>query len=619
MLFCVLNKKRFQLGILGAVAGAGISFFVSSPGAFAAGMRLLPAAGLGLLGVAAGAVLDRRSSEVRPEPDISLRASTDFLNSLSEIINNAKDIESLMYFSLREALLIPALRGGGAVAFVSDGGTNLKIAAKICMDNTVQLSECASKCGCPSCGKAFQTGEPVTSLEHGRVRVSMPLSGPVSGPLSGNKGRLGAICFYPPTGQGVSKADLALLRAASNMLSLAAGNLRLAKATENAQEGLSESNIVLMRQVQKLNALAEVDKVILSTLDRDEMLYKVGVQIRQLVPADVGGVALADAETGDYRYVGGWGMEIKNREILHNAGWLGGSRIYQGNPLVRKNIHEDAILSPFDRMLSDAGVKSDVSAPIMRKGGMAGVFFVGSFREGSFSGDDVETVAAFAARMGIALEHARLIYDLDEMSVSIIHALSSAIDAKSSWTKGHSERVSDYALAIAEKMGLGKREIERLRLAGLLHDIGKIGTYDILLDKTGRLTEEEWQLIKLHPDRGCEILAPITEFKDILPAVKFHHERWDGKGYPLGLKGDEIPVMAQIICIADSFDTMTADRPYRPAIGLQNAIQEITYCSGTQFSPNVSDVFLNLIFERGMDIGRRTAPQQAIRPVWGNS
>ncbi|HEY3346461.1 MAG TPA: HD domain-containing phosphohydrolase [Nitrospirota bacterium] len=578
-------------------------------------MRILPAAGLGLLGVAAGALLDRRPSAVRPEPDNSLRASTDFLNSLSEIINNAKDVESLMYFSLREALSIPALKGGGAAAFIGEGGSNFKIAAKIGMDDSIQLSECTAKCGCPSCGKAFQTGEPVTSLEHGRVRVSLPLSGP----LSGAQGRLGVICIYPPVGQGVSKADLALLRAASNLLSLAAGNLRLAKATENAQEGLSESNIVLMRKVQKLNSLVEVDKVILSTLDRDEMLYKVGVQIRQLVPADVGGVALTDAETGDYRYIGGWGMEIKNREILHNAGWLGGSRIYQGKPLVRKNIEEEAILSPFDRMLSEAGVKSDVCAPIMRKGGMVGVFFVGSFRDGSFSSDDVETVTAFAARMGIALEHARLIYDLDEMSVSIIHALSSAIDAKSSWTKGHSERVSDYALAIAEKMGLGKRDIERLRLAGLLHDIGKIGTYDILLDKTGRLTEEEWQLIKLHPDRGCEILAPITEFKDILPAVKYHHERWDGKGYPLGLKGEEIPVMAQIICIADSFDTMTADRPYRPAIGLQNAIQEITYCSGTQFSPNVSDVFLNLIFERGMDIGRNAASQQSARPVWGNS
>ncbi|MGA2193607.1 MAG: HD-GYP domain-containing protein, partial [Nitrospirota bacterium] len=179
-----------------------------------------------------------------------------------------------------------------------------------------------------------------------------------------------------------------------------------------------------------------------------------------------------------------------------------------------------------------------------------------------------------------------------------------------------------YALAIAEKMGMQRHEIDRLRLAGLLHDIGKIGTYDVLLDKTGKLTEEEWELIKLHPNRGCEILEPITEFKDILPAVRHHHERWDGKGYPGGLKGEDIPIMARILTVADSFDTMTADRPYRPAIGLSNATQEIAYCAGTQFAPDVAEVFLKLIRENGPEITNHSKPiLKKIAPpqIWGTS
>ena len=145
-----------------------------------------------------------------------------------------------------------------------------------------------------------------------------------------------------------------------------------------------------------------------------------------------------------------------------------------------------------------------------------------------------------------------------------------------------------------------QRSIERLRLAGLLHDIGKIGTYDTLLDKTEKLTPEEHELIKKHPDRGCEILAPINDMDDILPAVRHHHERWDGEGYPAGLKGKEIPLMARALCIADSFDTMTEDRPYRPSIGVDNAIQELKYCAGSQFDPELVEVFLEVCRTKGI-------------------
>jgi putative nucleotidyltransferase with HDIG domain len=221
------------------------------------------------------------------------------------------------------------------------------------------------------------------------------------------------------------------------------------------------------------------------------------------------------------------------------------------------------------------------------------------------SPSDLRLLKGVARQLAVALRNNRLISELESLSMNITHALSSAIDAKSPWTKGHSERVARYAASIGEKLGMEPRFIERLRLAGLLHDIGKIGTYDRLLDKAEKLTPEEHELIKKHPDRGCEILAPINGMDDILPAVRHHHERWDGGGYPAGLKGKEIPLMARVLCIADCFDTMTDDRPYRPSIGIDNAIQELKYCAGSQFDPELVKVFLELCRTKWIPAGKK--------------
>lgn len=181
---------------------------------------------------------------------------------------------------------------------------------------------------------------------------------------------------------------------------------------------------------------------------------------------------------------------------------------------------------------------------------------------------------------------------LNELFEGLIHSFVNAIDAKSSWTKGHSERVTDYAMSIAAKMKIAKEELQTLRIAALLHDIGKIGTYDMILDKPKSLTREEFDLINMHPVRGVEILKPIYQLRHLLPIIKYHHERVDGKGYPEGLKGDEIPLLSRIICVADSYDSMTSDRPYRAALSEKHAVAELRKHSGTQFDPAVVESFL---------------------------
>jgi PAS domain S-box-containing protein/putative nucleotidyltransferase with HDIG domain len=190
--------------------------------------------------------------------------------------------------------------------------------------------------------------------------------------------------------------------------------------------------------------------------------------------------------------------------------------------------------------------------------------------------------------------------ELKKLYEGLIYSFVNAIDAKSPWTKGHSVRVTNYAIAIAKEMGLKDKDIETLRTSALLHDIGKIGIYGVILDKPEKLTKEEFDLLKMHPVKGEEILMPIgqlqlSKLQNLLAIIRSHHERTDGKGYPDGLKGDEIPLLARIICIADSFDSMTSERPYRPTPGKEYAISELKRYSGTQFDPEAVETFLRVL------------------------
>jgi putative nucleotidyltransferase with HDIG domain len=191
--------------------------------------------------------------------------------------------------------------------------------------------------------------------------------------------------------------------------------------------------------------------------------------------------------------------------------------------------------------------------------------------------------------------------EVKELYYDLTIAFSNVIDAKSPWTKNHSRNVTAYAVTIARKMGLREQDIEIIRTAGLLHDIGKIGTYDVILDKPDKLTDEEFALVKKHTVKGEEILKPIKGLENILPMIRSHHERIDGTGYPDGLKGEKIPFFAKILCVADAYDSMISERPYRPAPGKDYAISELKRCSGTQFDAEVVKAFLSVL-ERGEEI-----------------
>ena len=180
-------------------------------------------------------------------------------------------------------------------------------------------------------------------------------------------------------------------------------------------------------------------------------------------------------------------------------------------------------------------------------------------------------------------------------ALSIIYALAATVDAKDHYTYGHSRKVSDYSVAIAEALNLPSDRIATIRAASLLHDIGKVGIPDSILSKEGPLTDEEWEPVRIHPKLGVEILRHIIDLVNCLPAILHHHEHYDGKGYPSGLKGDSIPLEGRILAIADAYDAMTSPRPYREQLSPQSAIEELRRCAGTQFDPELVELFCTLI------------------------
>lgn len=187
--------------------------------------------------------------------------------------------------------------------------------------------------------------------------------------------------------------------------------------------------------------------------------------------------------------------------------------------------------------------------------------------------------------------------ELKRAHLSMLVSFSLAVVKKTPGNCGHSMRVGDYSRLIAKRLGLKEEEAERIKAAALLHDIGKIGISDRILEKKEPLTAAERNIIRSHAQQGADILRPFKEFEALLPGVLHHHERYDGSGYPAGLAGDAIPLAARIIAVADTYDSISSDRPYRPAAGRDRAVAELAACSGTQFDPRVVAAFIEAMVE----------------------
>ncbi len=231
--------------------------------------------------------------------------------------------------------------------------------------------------------------------------------------------------------------------------------------------------------------------------------------------------------------------------------------------------------------------------PLICKGDLVGTLALGEkISREVYNYEDLSLLSTVAGEAAIAIENATLYDQMQEYLFGTIEALAAAVEAKDAYTSGHCRRVAEYAVMIGREMNLPPRILDALRAAGILHDVGKIGVPDQILTKQSALLREEFDQIKRHPDMGVNILGPVGLSPEAIVAVRHHHERVDGTGYPVGLSGEDIPLVARILAVADAFEAMTSNRAYRAAMSEQMAISELIRCAGTQFDVKVVQSFL---------------------------
>ncbi len=357
---------------------------------------------------------------------------------------------------------------------------------------------------------------------------------------------------------------------------MAAENLRLREALSlyKVSEAI-QASLSLEEVMQALGdaALTEIGSDLVSTwLDSGEGTL---VERQRLVASPERSLAPPGADLG----------ELDPRAFMAH---------FQADPLL---LEHSGNLERFFAKQPGSPAVSLVAVPLKMQsrtlGFIAGVSFGPSRR---FDEGQRKMLSIVASRAAAAIENAKLYEDLQATFQQTIEGLAKAIDKMDRYTAGHSGRVAIYASYLGKRLGMGERELEIVRQSALMHDIGKIGCV-MNLNKPGKLTQDEYEIFKRHPGFGRDILDPIKFLHPLVPGVHLHHERWDGRGYPLGLKGNDVPIMARIIAVADTYDAMTSDRAYRRALPHDVAIGEIERCSGSQFDPDVSGVFIEWLDE----------------------
>lgn len=386
-----------------------------------------------------------------------------------------------------------------------------------------------------------------------------------------------------------------------NLLTTVAG--QVAHAVRNAQ--LFERS---ERQVAELSLITEVGKALNSSLDLDNLLEYIVDMISSIIEADRSSLMLLDPKSNELAVSVYKGMEKRETQNLRFALGEGVAGVVAETrkAVLIKDTRKDPRFLDVNRT---GAALTLISAPVVNKDEIIGVLnFERSLSEKrSFVQDDLNLLNTLASHAGIAIENARLYQNLIAVYFDTIRSLANALEAKDAYTHGHSRRVAKDAVRIAKKLGLERKRVETIRHAALLHDIGKIGIRDAILFKPGKLSAVEMAHIRRHPVVGANMIQSIEFLKDVTDIIRYHHERVDGKGFPYGLRNDEIPLGARIVCIADAFDAMTTTRPYREGMRIPEAIDELIANKNSQFDPELVDVFVDIIYGLHPSLASRRA------------
>jgi len=348
-------------------------------------------------------------------------------------------------------------------------------------------------------------------------------------------------------------------------------------------------------KVHKLRTLKEISRVLNSTLDEGEVKRRSVESAAKLMDAEAGFLLLIDEESRELYFDvasgdrGGGLKELRLKLGEGVVGWVAQS----GQPAIVADAQHDHRFSGATDEIIGNHTKNLICVPIKIKDRTIGVLEAINKKDNqTFSQWDMEEFQSLADQVAIAIDNANLYKDLREAFFGTAEAFGDAIEAKDAYTAGHTRRVLYYTMVMGRHLGLSGPEMDNLKLSALLHDIGKIGIEDNILRKPGKLDEVERRRMEDHTTIGPRIVDRVRPLRKIVPGIMHHHEEYDGSGYPSGLKGEEIPLAARIIAVADCFDAMTTDRPYRKGLSAQTALAELTKMAGKQFDNKVVEAFL---------------------------
>jgi putative nucleotidyltransferase with HDIG domain len=365
---------------------------------------------------------------------------------------------------------------------------------------------------------------------------------------------------------------------------------------------LEEKNIGLSDAVERLQALYKMGLAINATMDLDKLLELLSIKSTETLRAKVGYIMMYNDDTGKLVVRGASGISEdfdRDTEVPLRPGGVSYWVMQNKEAKLVDNIDNAREFSKMSRL---GFIRESVlCAPLTDKDKVIGTITIANPVDGSaFGASDLELLSTIAAQASVAIRNARLYEEQESTYLNTVQALVSAIEASDAYTRGHSERVTRYSVALAKRIGIEGDQLKQLEQAAILHDIGKIGIDINLLHKKEKLTTADIDVLKLHPSIGVRILEPIHFLGEVRSIIEQHHERYDGKGYPNGLSGEEWRIEGRILGVCDTYDAMTSDRPYRKALSHEIAIQEIRDHSGAQFDPEVAASFIAMCEEGGL-------------------
>ena len=403
---------------------------------------------------------------------------------------------------------------------------------------------------------------------------------------------------------------------ADKALIIASGNMDVDLHCHRLDEiGLLYKSMKIMadniqHRIKTMQTMNKIDRAVVSSVSRKELLYKVAALISDQF--DKAGISVLEKIENGYM-------------ILATAPK---SKKLEGQIILEAELPEDLRKNasiPFEFSMQNLAIEKQFvpdgtlmqkifSIPLFQAENFVGVFVI-SLQ--NLSDQDREALKMLSDQTGVALKSFHDVKKKEDLYQALLLSLTRSVDAKSRWTAGHSDRVAELGDSLCREMNMGEKLLGKIHMGALLHDIGKIGIPETILDKPGRLTDDEFSKIKDHPLKGFEILSHVPDFDTIRQIVRSHHERWDGTGYPDGLAGEEIPFAARIIAIADVFDAITEDRPYRKGFTIEETRRFMTDQRGKLFDPELLDLFLQMFFTRSeetVQAGGFSKPRESAIP-----